>query len=355
MPASIYLVSIGGHPNYGDELITSRWLDHLARVRPDTDVWLDTRTPGTAAALFAGRHPRLHTTDAVFRAVEDSLHGSGRSVEDIVTNLGTPLYDLQLLALREAGTIHLLGGGLINAVWPENRLIVRAMRAAAEISGARLVATGQGLMPDAGERFDGFEYVSVRDDESATLLGIDAGVDDALLEPPQPPSSRLAAASEVVVCVQSDAQEDGAFERLTAVARRCLETWDIPREAVRYLEAIPGADFRGYEALADLVAPDGFVPFSAMWRDGFAMGPQQVWITSRFHHHLVASAHGARGVALIGKQGYYDVKHGSIARLGSHWVLTDGTDFAVPALDQLRSPEDYWEAHRRKSAEAESG
>ena len=112
----LYLVSMASYPNYGDELIARRWLEHLARHRPEDEVWLDCRHPGTASALFGGLHPRLRVTDAVFRTVEDALRGSRRGVEDIITSLGTPLYDAPLLALREAGSLHLLGGGFVNAV-----------------------------------------------------------------------------------------------------------------------------------------------------------------------------------------------------------------------------------------------
>lgn len=359
----IYLVSMAGFPNYGDEVIAAAWLQFLARTRPDTEVWLDTRYPGSATALFARLHPRLRTTDAVFRTIEDSLHGSRRDVEDIVQNLGTPLYDLQVHALREAGTIHLLGGGFLNSVWPENALIVRTIRAAARHSGARLIATGQGLMPDGGERFERFDHVSVRDGSSARLLGLPAGLDDAFLmdlasDGAVPGDSAGGAAhgraDELVLCVQSDAQDDGVFSRNIDVARRAVRRFGIRRENVRYIEAIPGNDFAGYDALRDVVADDGFVPFSALWRDGFLIGPHQVWVSTRFHHHLIAAAHGARGIALSGKRGYYDVKHSSVAELGSNWAISTGNDTDVPALSDLPKPVNLFDQVIAKHAEATS-
>lgn len=47
MDERIYLISIGGYPNYGDEFITAAWLRFLAKSRPEAEVWLDTRYPGT--------------------------------------------------------------------------------------------------------------------------------------------------------------------------------------------------------------------------------------------------------------------------------------------------------------------
>ena len=349
--APLYLVSMATYPNYGDELIARRWLEHLARNRPEDEVWLDCRRPGTASALFGGIHPRLRVTDAVFRTVEDSLHGSRRSVEDIVTTLGTPLYDAPLLALREAGSLHLLGGGFVNAVWPQNDLLVTALRAAARISGAPLIATGQGLAPVGAETFAGFDHVSVRDAPSAEHLGIARGVDDAYLVQDVPVPDR-SAPTELVLCVQSDVIDENAFERLLGHVRRTVEASGIPRDRVRYVEALPGGDHAGFARLQDLVAEDGFLPFTTFWRGEFAPAAHQIWITTRFHHHLVASLHGARGIALSARPGYYDVKHGSLVEGGSRWEIQDGTG---PVLDlaTLEEPDSAADLVRAKRAEAE--
>ncbi|GAA4523247.1 hypothetical protein GCM10023160_13060 [Brachybacterium paraconglomeratum] len=348
--APFYLVSMASYPNYGDELIARRWLEHLARHRPEDDVWLDVRHPGTATALFGSIHPRLRVTDAVFRTVEDSRHGSRRSVEDIVTELGTPLYDASLLALREAQSLHLLGGGFLNAVWPENDLIVRTMRAASRLSGAPLLATGQGFAPFGEEFLQDFDHVSVRDAPSAELRGIARGVDDAYLLEALPALDR-SAPPELVLCVQSDAIDVGAFEQLLDYVRRTVEASGIPRERTRYVEALPGGDYAGYDRLRDLVAEDGFVPFTQFWRGEFTPAAHQRWITTRFHHHLVASLHGARGIALTAKPGYYDVKHSSLVEGGTGWTISDGTG---PVLDLggLSTPASAAAAVEEKLAEA---
>ena len=347
----LYLVSMASYPNYGDELIARRWLEHLARHRPEDEVWLDCRHPGTASALFGGLHPRLRVTDAVFRTVEDALRGSRRGVEDIITSLGTPLYDAPLLALREAGSLHLLGGGFVNAVWPENDLIVEAMRAASRLGGAPLIATGQGLAPFGPETLQCFDHVSVRDAPSAQRLGIPQGVDDAYLVERMPVPER-SAPTELVLCVQSDAVDDGAFERLIGHVRRTVGASGIPRERVRYVEALPGGDFAGYDRLRDLVAEDGFVPFTRFWRGEFSPAAHQVWLTTRFHHHLVAALHGARGIALAAKTGYYDVKHGSLVEGGSRWRVQDGTG-EVLDLSQLPDPAPAADSIAAKTAEAQ--
>ncbi|MCT1722033.1 polysaccharide pyruvyl transferase family protein [Kocuria marina] len=368
----IYLISWAGYPNFGDELIAGTWVNYLAKVAPTTDVWLDVREPGTVTALLRGIHPRLHVVNTVFRALHDVEHGSGRSMRSLIEDLGSPKYDAGLLALREASTVHLLGGGVLHRDWATNLHIVEAMRAVRDISGARLFATGQGLMPFAGDPLTDLDHLSVRDRPSAQAAGVPMGFDDAFLLAEDARHARALgllaghkgdgssartegtdAPSEVVVCVQSDTLAEGSFERMLDFAGAQLRRWDLPRESVRYLEAIPGDDHEGFDRLRDVVAPDGFIPFQAAWDGDFTFGPHQVWLTTRFHHHLVAALHGARGVALSGKPGYYDVKHQSVIEVGSNWSLVHAGQTSEPvALEELTAPAGFAEAVRAKRDEA---
>src|SRR5699024_9594494 len=148
------------------------------------------------------------------------------------------------------------------------------------------------------------------------------------------------------------AVHDGAVERLIGHVRRTVGASGIPRERVRYVEALPGGDFAGYDRLRDLVAEDGFVPFTRFWRGEFSPAAHQVWLTTRFHHHLVAALHGARGIALTAKTGYYDVKHGSLVEGGSRWRVQDGTG-EVLDLSQLPDPAPAADSIAAKTAEAQ--
>ncbi|MXN61064.1 polysaccharide pyruvyl transferase family protein [Bacillus sp. BGMRC0062] len=368
----IYLISWAGYPNFGDELIAAAWVNHLARVAPTTDVWLDVREPGTVTALLRGLHPRLHVVNTVFRAMHERFHGLDRSMRSLIEDLGSPKYDAGLLALREAGTVHLLGGGVLHANWPENFQVVDAMRTVRELSGARLFATGQGLMPFAGNPLSDLDHLSVRDRPSADAAGIPLGFDDAFLLAEDPRHARTLGLlgdqgggrvsagadgpwtpTEVVLCIQSDTLAEGALERMLEFARAQLQRWDLPRESVRYLEAIPGDDYVGFDRLRDVVAPDGFIPFQAAWDGDFTFGSHQVWLTTRFHHHLIAALHGARGVALSGKPGYYDVKHQSVVEAGSQWTVRHAGEQLDPVgLEALAAPSGFAEAVRAKRDEA---
>ncbi|WP_445153609.1 polysaccharide pyruvyl transferase family protein [Arthrobacter sp. Hor0625] len=331
----IYLVGTSGHPNFGDEFIAAAWLKYLAVARPDADVWLDSPQPGMAQVLFEGMHPRLRVTNTLWRLVHEnadlSADVAAKNIRERITGLGTPAYDLGILKIHEAESLHLIGGGYVNSTWPHHAGLLAGMRAVSEVTGARLYATGQGLMPalprDNGEAplFQGFDVVRVRDEPSAAAHGLELGLDDAFLGIPGE-MGRNEAAPGLYVCIQSDLADPGRFQAAVDLARAEIRLAGRRGIKAHYIEAIPGVDRAAYERLADLIPESRFVPFSDVWTRGLPLSAQQTWVTSRFHLHLLASAAGARGIAVGVKQGYYDVKHESIAALGSGWSLALGSD-----------------------------
>lgn len=343
MTEIIYLVASGGNPNYGDELIVEAWLRFLAHVRPEASVWLDCPQPGTATALFDGIHPNLHLSNALWRSCAEAPDQSARAVWDHVENVvmhgGTPLYDLALMTLSHATTIHLLGGGYVNGVWPDHVGLVSGMVAAAKLNGSRLLGSGLGLMPlpENGEQlkdaFSSFDSISVRDSASAAAFGVEAGLDDVFLGLPheleRSRSEAVAArAKDVMLCIQSDMTDEEAFTKLRDKLRVSVEAALAKGLSVGCVEAIPGSDRRMFEALDGLIPEENFVPFAHVWKDGLPVRPGQSWYTSRFHPHMVAAAAGARGVAIGVRDDYYDIKHQSLLDLGTGWTYASANSDA---------------------------
>lgn len=325
------MVGTAGNPNFGDEFITASWLRFLAVNAPDAVVWLDCPCPGAASLLFEGLHPGLRITDTLWRAVRDAAGlpqaEVGPRVDHLVRRLGSPNYDMGLVRLRQASSLHLLGGGYVNGVWPHHAALVSGMKAVKELTGAGLYATGQGLMPligtpqEAAGLFLGFDHVTARDAESAQAYSLNAGLDDAFLgvrAASEQPVHRPAATN---VCIQADMIDAGRFDEIVAAVRLQVKSALSEGRQVNYLEAIPGVDRPAYDQLSDLIAEENFFPFTRVWEEGIPAGPDQQWLTTRFHFHLLASAAGSRGIAYAAREGYYDVKHYSLIRLGSGWAL----------------------------------
>jgi hypothetical protein len=251
--------------------------------------------------------------------------------------LGSPAYDLGLLKLREAQSLHLIGGGFINENWSHHAGLVLAMRAVHSVTGVRLIATGQGLMPELTSApaemplFQDFAHAAARDEAGARAYGISQELDDAFLGVTAE-LGRSSAEPGLYVCIQSDTADPERFGTAVELARAAVEKAAGEGTNAYYVEAIPGADRVAYEQLADLIPEERFLPFVHIWEHGLPLSANQTWVTSRFHFHLLAASAGARGLAVGMKKGYYDVKHESLTALGSGWSLAlDGDNPGIPA------------------------
>lgn len=369
--STVYLLAPAGHPNYGDELILRLWLRSLHRLWPHARVVVDCHTPGQAAVLHRDTHPDLTVTDTVWRLVAEAGGDRPATAERAVEFVRRALRDRGtrpglsdgIDLLLSADVVHVVGGGFVNTRWPHHLGVLAAAGSCAELSGARVVATGQGLCPAPAspvlaDALRGFSLVTVRDRASLTVLE-DAGVTDAGTEvrlvgddawlagspltAPEPPDLRPhyctdpELARDVVVCLQSDF---GEVEALVEVAGRILRRWRVTGDRITVIEGIPGADRVVWDRL---VAADGgagpsagwdrarFVPFTELWARGLPARPGQRWLTTRFHPHLMAAAAGAGGVAVAIGPDYYGVKHDSLVAAGSPWPVVAS---APPPGDQ---------------------
>ncbi|GAB90484.1 hypothetical protein GORHZ_104_00130 [Gordonia rhizosphera NBRC 16068] len=360
----IYLIAPSGHPNYGDELIARAWLRHLARARPRAMVVLDCHSPGQAALMLHAEHPNVVFTDTLWQmagyaANADRTDGPDPStpwiwVAQAATTFGkAPRLAEGVDVFRRASSVHLLGGGYVNQVWPHHVSLVAAAAQLARTTGVPAYATGQGLIPvltgsygsaltDAVTEFTVFD---VRDDASSKALagvagmrqtGDDAwlGVDDALAAAPtvdSPPGR-----DRVTLCLQSDLTDDftafgtTGLDALTRFVRATLDEWQVPGEAITVIEGIPGADREIPSRLGDRLAGARTVPFLDVWHNGLPVGRGDTWISTRFHPHLVAAAAGDSGVAVIPRPDYYATKHRSLTAIGSRWTVVDDPD-TIPA------------------------
>lgn len=358
-----YLIAPSGNPNFGDEFIAASWLRYLASTQPGVEVYLDCPQPGLAQVLFSDLHPHLRVTNTLWRAVADAASSPsadmGARVADLVTNLGSPQYDLGLLKLREATSLHLLGGGYINGMWPHHYGLIAGMTAVRELSGARLFATGLGLMPfvDDGSinphaLFDGFEYASARDTVSAQTFALTQGIDDAFLGIAGEIGRNSLASDSLCICIQSDTVDVGYLDWAIEIAREHIAKAKSGGKATYYFEAIPGEDRTAFERLSDLIPADNFIPFAEIWRNGLPLSSNQQWLTTRFHFHLLAATAGARGTVISAKTGYYDVKHNSVLDLGSGWdYIAFHESFAAGKSNTLTS--DFRSLTKRKLIEAD--
>jgi hypothetical protein len=357
--APIYLIAAAGQPNFGDEFIARSWLDWLAENHPEREVWLDCMEPGRAAHFFRDTHPKLRTTNTLWQTAHDGgpddIVEAAERVERLVIGLGSPKNDLGLRDLRHMGSLHLLGGGYMNTLWPKNLAILAAMVTVKKHFDVPIYATGQGLLPYdeqshqvTSEQLGQFDYVEARDAPSAEAFDVHAGTDDAFLAfanqraiyaPEQAVPSKM-------VLIQGDMFADEQSDDLERLITEFVRPGDSPAD-VGFAEAIPPEDARFASPHVD--AGMQMFPFMRMWEEGFPAAQGQEWLTSRFHFHLLAAAAGARGTIVNARAGYYDVKHDLLRALGTGWSTQD--DFGRHGVSAPTAGDGFPELARRLGAE----
>lgn len=292
----------------------------------------------------------------------------------------------------------------MNDQWPHHLGVAAGAGEAGRLSGGRVVATGQGLMPCGRvdllvDAFRDFDRVTVRDAASRDLLAhTDVPVslvgDDGwlaltatdLFGPADHPvySFDPDTCRDLVLCAQSDLTDPAAVADAVA---RVLAAWAVPGERMTVVESIPGGDRIVWDlvcararaagggdgsgsrdhaddrdddevgrALAELDLPAArFVPFQELWAAGLPARAGQVWLSTRFHPHLFAAARGASGVAIRTGSGYYDVKHGSLVAAGSQWPAMELDNDGAPAVPDRGGFDRAIVAARTRAAEGLAG
>ena len=324
-------------------MVTRAWLDWLAREHPDVPVWLDCVEPGRAAHLFQDAHPRLRVTSTLWELTrvggDQSFDDRIALVERMIESGGSPQFDLGLEALRGMQSIHLLGGGYLNSMWESHLLMLPALARLKERHGAVLYATGLGLVPLSGlatmlvpRWLAQFDRVEARDVETAKILGSVAGADDAFLAYANTrPVYSTGSMPDVMIIIQRDLLDAASYDAYVEAALAFTHSQGV-RGRVGIVEAMPPDDAELLHRFRAAGQRVDFFSFGRIWREGFPARPGQVWLTTRFHPHLLAAGAGAVGIAVDIRPGYYSVMHASLQELGRGWAVASGaTEVATTA------------------------
>lgn len=349
----LYLVAEPGYPNYGDELIAAEWLKFYARTRPTVPVVVDGQAAGRAAAYLWRFHPRVTVVDTVARLAERNMitrdSDVGPQLEYLVRDLTDSAYNPQYslgidLLNHHVQGVHVLGGGYLTGRFPRN-LGRAAIVPWAQGKGLPAVLTGQGLAPLDGNQLEfaraalGGARLGVRDATSAALLpGAHLLPDDVFANglaglyrtPPPAPKFWVNIQSAVApgepagetgepageTAGQAEAAQAARYDYVVEVLRRWGATPDQP---VGVVECNPDFDAGILAHLQAAGWRTEFYPVLDLLLHGFPAAPGQVWLTTRYHTHLLASFAGASGAYLAVDGAYYAPKHEAVVRLGSGW------------------------------------
>jgi len=322
------LVGGAGVPNYGDELIVSKWVDWIRRGPRFEHLKLVVELNHMRVSDGLG----LSGMQGVFPSGDVSLarYLLGSTSFDKAFDAGRHFFTdrhkdprLERLAerLSRAAVFHLHGGGYLNDLWPSHAFSLGLGCAVKEQFDCVVLGTGLGLGPfalsGAGQRLreaaSMFDVFEVRDGSSFELCGPEgvSGLDDVFLGPV---SSDLIGGDVLHVSLIGATSPDDVARMLplSFVNKfdRCFFWMCTPNDAQSF--AAVGGLHRHFAPLTprDLLGP---IP----------CGRSNFMVTERFHPHLVGARLGFGGTFFSSNE-YYDAKHGSVIELGSGFVSSSG-------------------------------
>lgn len=344
----VYLISTAGYPNYGDEQIVRTWLKFFSKNRSNVELTLDVPFPARAQFLFGDDFTNVKFVDTVWNAIYKADHDGAdlEHPEAVIAALsgGDPRNQAGIDYLLGSDSIHLLGGGYFDVTsetFKKTYLFFPLLKFVKEQNPKiKLLATGLGLTPITPEYQASlaqkyiplFDYFGVRDARSAEITGATLELDDVFMakkldaiqldENPAHPDILLAIQPFV-----DDEHRDAFLNELIAY----LQTEENAKKRIGVLEAMIEQDnwlfFSDYfDQYPEIKARMTFFGFWDLWQKGLPYKEDQVWISTRYHFHVIGSLLGVKGTAVLVGGDYYENKHHSLNELGTGWQILDPLD-----------------------------
>lgn len=344
MGKDLYLVGNGGGPNFGADLIGRVWVEYLAKKYPNRTIWLDTRNAGVTAGYFS-KYKNVKAVDTFWK-LRNLSASAGESIESRIEWLnkkikyaGTPKYDIHLKNIENnVESIHFIGGGYVNSIWPDNLLLFAQAAFLKEKNlSIKVYITGAGLMP-ASDNFSQmfkkitktFDFIEGRDSRTAKELNVTNGIDDVWmsfsdkLQDNKPVWKRNEVNPDIMLLIQKDfnyGKEQSLLETAIDIIRH--QPNFSSDTTIGVAEAIPATDYWAFPAIKKEFSDNNvsFYSFQNLWENGFPAGENTTWITTRFQYHLIGSSFGSKGIVLTTGSKYYDIKHTSLINNGTGWNI----------------------------------
>lgn len=326
-----YLIGGSGIPNYGDELIASAWIAFIEGKHPTDSIVLDVKNRKASMEIVRSGPNVTHVSslkDVAHTKSASDVWGNIRRGLGFIDNNGFKKYE-KAAPLRDAmddlGTFHVFGGGYINTRWPAAAFYLGLGVAVKEKTGAKLFASGLGLMPwlppeTEAERelaarvAEAFDVLEVRDQASADAFGapITAGLDDVFLLPTPQRQAGLPPTLHISLTF-AEKNWEGFADRLVG---HVAQTYAPAFQRVTFWNNAPDKDAFALKKVREAIPQVEVIEIGDLVNAPLPFGEDDAMVTTRFHPHMMAARAGIPGLYRQGNS-YYMTKHGSVALLGS--------------------------------------
>ena len=358
------LISASGMPNYGDDMLTRGWINHIKRVYPNAIIYLDAVDPLVASNLYDD----VKCVNFLWQLAQ--ALGENGSIEDKFS-------DEYLLPLRErlmsnifedTDSIHLLGGGYINELWAANLRLIELVSYFGKKHNVLTYATGLGLQPLSEEKalqiskfiesyfcFDVRDYASYQVLEKFLPGKISFIGDDYFCFPfsevvtlveKETPVLRLCLHNELS---EGDENEEIFINQVELAISAFIQKF--PGSLIRFYEFRPGSDGYFYKRLKQKFPVIEMVFFETIWKHGLQFSAKDFFLSTRFHFQLIVSSVGLSGTSFYWSE-YYKNKFDSLKYVTDWSFLKLGEEqLDLESFFEMRSPSfliDFGRVNREK-------
>ena len=321
---TFYLISASGMPNYGDDMLTRGWINHIKRLYPNANIYLDAVDPIVANVLYEN----VNCVNYLWQLAQ-ALGESGSVEEKFSDRTLLPMRERFMSHIfSEVDSIHLMGGGYINELWAANLRLIELVSYFGEKHNIRTYATGLGLQPLSEEKaehiskfiknyfcFDVRDYPSYQILEKYLPGKISFIGDDYFCFPFSEVVHLVERDAPVLrLCLHNELSEDEHKEKLfVSQIENVISNFiaRYPNSLIRFYEFRPGSDGHFYKELKNKFPQIEMVEFETIWKHGLEFSSKDYFISSRFHFQLIVSSVGLSGTSFYWSE-YYRNKFDSL-------------------------------------------
>ncbi len=347
----VTLIGGAGAPNFGDELIFKGWLLYLNKLpqKHKSITFFENKATVSfnlaRSILGEGVTQNFVFSDLLARLAKEFGRQSfweniSVGFNFLESEASKPYRnDKHLIQLLESEIVHLHGGGYLSNAGARCGFILGLLAYIKRMTGCKLVATGIGFGPfdepqninsEAELAFESFEFFEVRDIKSLQFIknifpkaNCYHGLDDCYMLPIDEIVSLSSRLRTLHISVTDAILSQSPDEFWQSVAR-----FSQRFDRTTFWESHPWKDKTLFQALSANIPNMTYLDLPSLLNKRVEMGQNDFFLTARFHVHFVGARAGGQG-RFFSKSSYYDIKHQSIADLGSPMRIIDFSEIPI--------------------------
>ena len=337
MENKVTLIGGAGAPNFGDELILRGWIDYFnSHIKTNTEFLFLENGMKSYKLLKNFIHKNNHIF--YFDNFLNEIYGNKnffnlsfweqieRGFNFVIKKKYLNYESNRWKFIFSSRVLHLHGGGYFNDLWPHKGFLIGFFAGIKLLTGCKLVATGIGFGPfnrvektelieKIFDLFDLFEFRESNSFQKLKKIFLKAnfiyGLDDIFLIKQKNLVLKDTISKKIYISFMK--QNINSFDKNFWQNLRKIS--DCYNDVI-FWESSQKFDHHVYQHISSIIPKTQYMPLEVSLGGMAEVNVNDLFISSRFHVHLIGAICGCNGLYLA-KTKYYKIKHNSILDLGS--------------------------------------